>query len=62
MRKNFEIQIELGSTPIKDVKIPLDSRDELPSILRGLQYIHSTPEINTKVFNILEKKILAVRA
>jgi hypothetical protein len=59
MRKKFEIQIELGSTPIQDVKIPVDSRDELPSILRGLQFIHSTPEINNKVFDILEKKVLA---
>ena len=59
MRKKIETQIELGSTPIQDVKIPLDSRDELPSILKGLQFIHSTPEIKNKVFDLLEKKVLS---
>ena len=59
MRKKIETQIELGSTPIQDVKIPADSRDELPAILKGLQFIHSTPEINNKVFDLLEEKVLA---
>lgn len=59
MRKRFEIQSELGSPSISDVKIPADSRDELPAILRGLQFIYSTPEVNRKVFALLEEKILA---
>ena len=59
MRKRFEIQLELGSTPIQNVNIPTDSRDELPAILRSLQYIYSTPEINNKVFDLLEEKILS---
>jgi IS5 family transposase len=59
MRKRFEIQIELGSKSISDVKIPTDSRDELPSILRGLQLIYSTPEINNKIFDLLEEKVLS---
>ena len=58
MRKRFEIQFELGAKPISDVKIPTDSRDELPSIMRGLQFIYSTPEINKKVFDVLEAKVL----
>jgi len=59
MRKRFETQIELGITPIEEVKIPTHSRDELPAILRGLQFIYSTPEINNKVFALLEKKVLS---
>ena len=59
MRKRFELQLELGSKSISDVKIPTDSRDELPAILRGLQFIYSSPEINNKVFDVLEDKVLS---
>lgn len=58
MRKRFEVQYELGATPIEKIEIPLDSRDELPPSLRALQHIYITPELNKKVFNILEQKIL----
>lgn len=58
MRKRFELQYELGATPIEKIKIPLDSRDELPPTLRALQHIYTTPELNKKVFDILERKIL----
>ena len=58
MRKRFELQYELGATPIEKIEIPLDSRDELPPTLRALQHIYTTPELNKKVFDILERKIL----
>jgi IS5 family transposase len=57
MRKRFEIQYELGATPIEEVPIPTKSRDEMPAVLRALQYVYSTPELNEKVFEILERKI-----
>lgn len=57
MRKRFEIQYELGSTPIEEVNIPTNSRDELPPVLRALQYIYSDERLNREVFNILEQKI-----
>jgi IS5 family transposase len=57
MRKRFEVQYELGATPIEKIAIPLDSRDELPPTLRALQHIYITPELNKKVFDILEKKV-----
>jgi IS5 family transposase len=58
MRKRFELQYELGATPIEKIQIPLNSRDELPPTLRALQHIYTTPELNKKVFDILEHKIL----
>jgi IS5 family transposase len=58
MRKRFEVQYELGATPIEKVEIPLNCRDELPPTLRALQHIYTTPELNSKVFDILERKIL----
>jgi IS5 family transposase len=57
MRKRFEQQMNLRTVAISDVKFPLKSRDELPSVLKGLQYIFITPGVNEKVFQLLEEKI-----
>jgi IS5 family transposase len=57
MRKRFEVQYELGSTPIEKIDIPTKLRDEIPPVLKALQHIYSTPELNEKVFGLLEKKI-----
>src|ERR1039457_771691 len=59
MRQRFEQQITLGTIAIADVEIPLNSRDELPPTLAALQYIFITPELNNKVFTLLEEKICA---
>jgi IS5 family transposase len=59
MRKRFEVQLKLGQTPIEDLKIPHKSRDELPPVLKGLQWIFKTPEINEQIFRLLEEKISA---
>ena len=59
MRTRFEIQYELGTTPIEKINIPLKSRDELPPVLRALQHIYATPELNRKVFSLLEDKIMS---
>jgi hypothetical protein len=57
MRVAFKVQYELGATPIEKIELPLNSRDELPPVLRALQYIYATPDLNKKVFNLLENKI-----
>lgn len=57
MRKNFDFQLTLNQTPVHEVVIPLNSRDELPPILMGLQYIYKNPELREKVFSILKQKI-----
>lgn len=57
MRQRFEQQLSLKTVPIANVKFPLKSRDELPPVLKALQYIFVTPELNEKVFELLEKKI-----
>jgi IS5 family transposase len=57
MRQRFEQQMNLRTVAISDVKFPLKSRDELPPVLMALQYIFVTPELNKKVFELLEKKI-----
>jgi len=57
MRQRFEQQLVLGATPIGETKFPLRSRDELPPVLKALQYIFITPELNNAIFSILENKI-----
>lgn len=57
VRQRFEQQLSLKTVPVAAVKFPLKSRDELPPVLKALQYIFITPELNEKVFELLEKKI-----
>ena len=57
MRKRFDCQLNLGQTPIERIEIPLKSRDELPPILAGLQWIFLTPEVKEEIFQVLEKKV-----
>lgn len=55
MRKVKEMQMKIGEVTIADIAFDLRSRDEIPKLLMGLQYIWCTPEVREKVFEILEK-------
>lgn len=57
MRQRFEQQMNLRTVAIGDIKFPLKSRDELPPVLKALQYVFITPELNEKVFRLLEQTI-----
>ena len=57
MRKRFEPQLTLGSIPIEQIQIPLKSRDELPALLRALQYIYTNKDVKEQVFSLLEASI-----
>ena len=57
MRQRFEQQLDFRITPISEVQIPTKSRDELPPVLRALQHIFVTPELNETIFKLLEEKI-----
>jgi transposase, IS5 family len=56
MRKRFETQLTIGLTPIAEVKFA-KGRDELAPTLAALQYIFVTPDLNEKVFAIVEEKV-----
>ena len=58
MRKKFEQQLSLGLIPISEVKIREKSRHQLAPLLKALQYIFVTPELNSKVFAILEEHLM----
>jgi len=50
-------QIQLGEIDIADIKIDARSRDDIPAILRGLQFIFTTETIKKKVFACLENML-----
>lgn len=58
MTRQVELmQYQLGELPIGDIQLSLKSRDDIPCILRGLQYIYTTPELRKAVFSLLEEKV-----
>jgi hypothetical protein len=57
MRQKFETQYTLGCTPIKDIQIPVKSRDEFPAFLRTMQYIYTNKKVNERIFKLLESII-----
>lgn len=54
MRQVFPQQLQLGQSDIAQIEFNARSRDDIPQILRGLQFIYVTPELRESVFEILE--------
>ena len=52
-----DTQLQFGQTPIEEIKFNPRSRDDIPQILQGLQYLYITPEIRTLLFSTLERLI-----
>ncbi len=57
MRKAEPITLQFGEVNISAIQFDLRSRDEIPKLLMGLQYIYMTPELREEVFKILETMI-----
>ncbi len=47
--------MEFWRKDIADIEFDLESRDEIPKLLMGLQHIYSSPQIRDKVFEVLEQ-------
>src|SRR5664279_2227089 len=59
MRHAFQTQPDFQITPIEKIRLPLTSRDGLPPILAGLQWLWMHPTLKAEIFTLLEAKILA---
>ena len=59
MRQRFQSQPDLQIVPIEKIVLPLRSRDELPPILAGLQWMWMHPTLKAEIFALLEAAILA---
>ena len=55
MRNVFSPQMSIGQTDIADIQLDVSSRDDIPSILLGLQHIYTTQPLRDAVFKILEE-------
>ena len=55
MRKVIDLQMEFWKKDIANINFDLKSRDEIPKLLMGLQYIYQTVPIREKVFNVLKQ-------
>ena len=53
MRTVIQPQMKLGESNIATIELDPKSRDDIPQILRGLQYIYTTAELREAVFAIL---------
>ncbi len=54
MRKVIDLQMEFWRKDIVKIEFDLKSRDEIPKLMIGLQYIYGTPLIRAKVFEVLK--------
>jgi hypothetical protein len=59
MRHRYSPQPDFQVVPIEKIQLPTKSRDELPPILAGLQWIWIHATLKSEIFALLEAKILA---
>lgn len=57
MRHVVNPQTLLGQVDIAEITFDEKSRDEIPKLLRGLQYIYCTPEVREQVFAVLKEMV-----
>jgi hypothetical protein len=58
MRQRFLSEPSLRTLPIERIVLPRHSRDELPPILAGLQWLWTQPALLQEIFELLESVVL----
>jgi len=53
MRKIIPEQVQMGEIDISQINIEVDSRDEVPQLLKGLQYLYRSDPLRNKIFKLL---------
>ena len=59
MREIKRRQMQLGEVSIESIEFDIKSRDDIPQILKGLQYLYCNQDIRNKIFEVLERLIPA---
>jgi transposase, IS5 family len=59
MRMTQNPRLQFGQVNISQICLDLKSRDDIPQILKGLQYIYITRSVREQIFELLEKHIAA---
>ena len=57
MRKLRNRQLERGEIRIEDIKLNFKSRDDVPALLFGLQYLYSQKALRDRLFAIMNEYI-----
>ena len=57
MREIIKPQLALGVVDIAAIQLDPRSRDDIPRLLRGLQYIYMQPQVREEVFTILREVV-----
>lgn len=57
MRQVMNPQLTLDELDIGKIELNARSRDDIPQLLRGLQFIYTTPELRARVFQILAEVV-----
>ena len=57
MRQVINPQLQFGEVDIGAVVLDPKSRDDIPQLLRGLQYIYTNSELRARVFAILQEVV-----
>lgn len=57
MRIVKNLQMQIGEIDISQIKFNPKSRDDIPQVLRGLQYIYVNIPVREEIFSLLEKNI-----
>jgi IS5 family transposase len=55
MRSATELQLQLGEIDIADIRLDPRSRDDIPQLLRGLQYLYTDKKLRAQIFEILAR-------
>jgi hypothetical protein len=55
MRSATELQLQLGEIDIADIRLDPRSRDDIPQLLRGLQYLYTDKKLRVEIFEILSQ-------
>ncbi len=53
MRAATELQLQLGEIDIANIHLDPRSRDDIPQLLRGLQYLYTDKKLRAAIFEVL---------
>ena len=58
MRRGFQPQLQIGQTPIDQIEVDNNSRDNIPAILHGLKRLYMEKTVVREVMELLESNVL----
>jgi len=55
MRAATKLQLQLGEIDIANIRLDPRSRDDIPQLLRGLQYLYTDKQLRVEIFEVLAR-------